>query len=321
MSYRQLAPEQRYQIEAYLGTGMKKSEIAKRIGVHRSTVYREIKRNSNVRLVGYKACPAISAARERHKGKKKHQVEEVTWARVDSLLGIQWSPEQISKRLKLEGLPTVSHETIYLRIYDDKRKGGELYRHLRRRHGYRKRNGKYYKRGGWDTRRFINERPAVVDERSRMGDWEADTIIGSEKKGGILSLVERRSRFCLLKKVPTKAADTVAEALCSKLLPHKDKVLTITSDNGIEFTGHQTIALSLGADFFFADPYSSWQRGTNENTNGLVRQYFPKKTAFAALTDRDIQFVNDRLNNRPRKSLAFRTPNEVFNNHFVALVT
>ena len=196
-----------------------------------------------------------------------------------------------------------------------------MYINLRRRHKYRKRINKYCSRKGWDTRRPISERPAIVDERSRIGDWEADTIIGRERKGGILSLVERRSRYCLLKKIPTKSAQTVAEALCDQLLPVKDKVLTITSDNGIEFTRHQTIAKALDADFFFADPYSSWQRGTVENTNGLVRQYFPKKSDLRLLSETEIQFVNDRLNNRPRKILGFRTPSEVFNNHFVALMT
>lgn len=321
MSYRQLTPEQRYQIEAGLGTGMTKKEIAKWIGVHRSTVYREIGRNSNMRLVGYKACPAERAARERHKQKKKHRIEDRTRARVEELLRIEWSPEQISRRLQLEGYPTVSHETIYQHIFENKRDGGDLYKHLRRRHAYRKPVRKYCKRVGWDTRRPIRERPAIVDERIRVGDWEADTIIGGGRRGAILSLVERRSRFVVLEKVASMSSVTVAEAFINKLLPLKDKVFTITSDNGIEFTRHQTIARSLGADFFFADPYSSWQRGTNENTNGLVRQYFPKKSDFTTLTRTDIQHVCDRLNNRPRKTLAFRTPNEVFTNNFVALIT
>jgi len=319
VSYRQLTQEQRYQIGALLRIGMKGSEIAREIKVDRSTVWREIRRNSTP--YRYNPSRAIRLARERHEWKRKKRINHETWARVEMLLGFEWSPEQISKRLRLEGLPVVSHETIYQYIYQNKRDGGDLYVNLRRRHRYRKRIHKYCKRMGWDTRRPIHERPLIVDERSRIGDWEADTIIGQEKKGGIVSLVERRSRFCLLQKIPTKAADTVAKALCAKLLPHKDKVLTITSDNGPEFMHHQKIALDLDADFFFADPYSSWQRGTVENTNGLVRQYFPKKSAFAALTECDIQLVNDRLNNRPRKSLGFRTPNEVFYNHFVALVT
>lgn len=319
MSYRQLTQEQRYQIGACLRIGMKRSEIASEIKVHRSTVSREIGRNSTP--YRYNPSRAIRAARERHEDKRKHRIDGATWARVERLLETEWSPEQISDRLKVEGLPTVSHETIYLHIYRDKRGGGVLYTNLRRRHAYRKRIHKYCKRVGWDSRRPIAERPAVVESRSRLGDWEADTIIGREKKGGILSLVERRSRFCLLQKVPTKSSDTVAEAVCTKLLPFKDKVFTITSDNGPEFIRHQRIAHTLNADYFFADPYSSWQRGTVENTNGLVRQYFPKKTGFTAVSDSDIQFVNDRLNNRPRKSLGFRTPNEVFFNHFVALIT
>jgi len=319
MSYRQLTQEKRYQIGAFLGIGMKRSEIARQLNVDRSTVWREIKRNSTPHR--YNPSRAIRLARERHESKRKRGIDGRTWVIVDRLLRLTWSPEQIAERLKVEGLASVSHETIYRHIYQNRQEGGDLYIYLRRRHTYRKRIHKYCSRKGWDTRRPICERPSVVDQRSRIGDWEADTIIGRERKGGILSLVERRSRYCLLKKVPTKSAQTVAEAVCSSLLPVKDKVLTITSDNGVEFMRHQAIADALDADFFFADPYSSWQRGTNENTNGLVRQYFPKKTDFTNLSESDVQFVADRLNNRPRKSLLFRTPYEVFNNHFVALIT
>ena len=320
MSYRQLTQGQRYQIWACLRIGMKRSWIAKEIGVHRSTITRELRRNESGRWK-YNPSRACRMARERHEGKRKHRINAMVWTMVEKLLGLGWSPEQISERLKIEGLRSVAHETIYRHIYQNKQAGGALYIYLRRRHKYRKRINKYCSRKGWDTRRPISERPAIVDERSRIGNWEADTIIGRERKGGILSLVERRSRYCLLKKIPTKSAQTVAEALCDQLLPVKDKVLTITSDNGIEFTRHQTIAKALDADFFFADPYSSWQRGTVENTNGLVRQYFPKKSDLRLLSETEIQFVNDRLNNRPRKILGFRTPSEVFNNHFVALMT
>lgn len=320
MSYRQLTQGQRYQIWACLRIGMKRSWIAKEVGVHRSTITRELRRNESGRWK-YNPSRAARFARERHREKRKYRIDKVTWARIESLLKMEWSPEQISERLKLEELMSVSHETIYRHIYRDKEEGGDLYVFLRRRHKYRKRIHKYCSRNGWDTRRPISERPAVVELRERLGDWEADTIIGRERCGGIISLVERRSRYCLLQKVPTKSAQTVAEAVCHQLLPVKDKVLTITSDNGIEFTRHQTIAKVLDADFFFADPYSSWQRGTNENTNGLVRQYFPKKTDFTGLSDSDISFVTNRLNNRPRKVLAFKTPNEVFNNRFVALIT
>ena len=320
MSYRQLTPGQRYQICACLRMRMRRSEIAKEIGVHRSTITRELRRNESGRWK-YNPSRAAAMTRERHECKRKHRIDEGTWGRVESLLALEWSPEQISKRLKLEALASVSHETVYRHVYRDKQEGGELYKHLRRRHKYRKRIHKYCSRKGWETRRPISTRPSIVDTRSRLGDWEADTIIGHGHSGAILSLVERRSRLCLLQKLPGMSPQRLAEAACTQLMPHKDKVFTITSDNGIEFTRHQMIAEALDADFFFADPYSSWQRGTNENTNGLVRQYFPKKTPFDAVSDTHIRFVTNRLNNRPRKVLGFRTPNEVFNNHFVALIT
>ena len=320
MSYRQLTQEQRYQIGASLRIGMKKSEIAREVKVHKSTISREIGRNGSGRW-GYNSSRAVALARERHRRKRKRRIDEATWVRVEKLLTLEWSPEQISKRLRVEGLPTLSHETIYRHIYQNKQEGGFLYTYLRRRHRYRKRIHKYCSRKGWDTRRPISERPTIVETRSRLGDWEADTIIGGQRRGAILSLVERRSRLCLLQKVAATSARLVADAVCDQLLRVKDKVLTITSDNGIEFTRHETIASRLAADFFFADPYSSWQRGTNENTNGLVRQYFPKKSVFTLLSDSDIHFVADRLNNRPRKCLGFRTPSEVFENSFVALIT
>ena len=294
--------------------------IAKEVGVHKSTITRELRRNESGQRT-YNPNRAYRMAYERHKFKRKYRIDCQTWAMVERLLGLEWSPEQISMRLRLEGLRSVSHQTIYWHVYTDRKKGGNLYRFLRRRHRYRKPIHKYCSRKGWDTRRPISERPAIVETRERLGDWEADTIIGRERCGGILSLVERRSRYCLLQKITTKSPQTVAEAMCDQMLPVKDKVLTITSDNGFEFRRHQTIANTLDADFFFADPYSSWQRGTNENTNGLVRQYFPKKTDFSPLSNDDIQHVTHRLNNRPRKVLAFRTPYEVFNNRFVALIT
>jgi transposase, IS30 family len=319
MSYRQLTQEQRYQIGAGLKMGMSKSLIAKEVQVDRTTVWREIKRNSTPHR--YNPSRAIRLTRERHERKRKYRIDEATWSLVGKLLRRGWSPEQISKRLALEGYRAVSHETIYRHVYRNKREGGDLHTCLRRRHTYRNRMHKYRCRKGWDTRRPIHERPAVVETRSRIGDWEADTIVGRKQQGGILSMVERKSRYCVLHKVATKSAAAVADVICTSLLPIKSRVLTITSDNGLEFTRHQTISEQLGADFFFADPYSSWQRGTNENTNGLVRQYFPKRTDFAAVPAEAIRDVADRLNNRPRKVLNFRTPDEVFNNRFVALIS
>ena len=188
MSYRQLTWEQRYQIWALLKIGTKRSEIAKEIGVHKSTVSRELTRNESGRWK-YNPSRAMRMAHERHEDKRKHRIDGQTWAMVERLLGLEWSPEQISKRLKIEGLRSVSHQTIYCHIYQNRLEGGNLYVYLRRRHKYRKRIHKYCSRKGWDTRRPISERPAIVELRSRLGDWEADTIIGREKKGGILSLV------------------------------------------------------------------------------------------------------------------------------------
>lgn len=320
MGYVQLTQKQRYQIEVLYRRGIRRSEIASEIGVHKSTITRELKRNGSGRW-NYNSSRAVRFARERHASKRKHRISPEVWARVESLLAQQWSPEQISGRLKLEGFAGLSHETIYLYVYRDKQKGGELYRHLRRRHRYRKRIHKYCKRGFKEPRRPISERPPVVDERSRIGDWEADTIIGAGRRQAIVSLVERKSLYCLLEKVSTKSAEAVRDAIRQKLLPIKNLVITMTSDNGTEFALHKEIADSLDADFFFADPYSSWQRGTNENTNGLVRQYFPKKSDFSIVPDHLVDQVNYRLNNRPRKTLGFRTPTEVLFNQNVALMT
>jgi len=190
MSYRQLTLEQRYQIGANLRMGMKVSEIAKEINVHKSTISRGIRRNGSGSWK-YNPSRAIALTRERHGTKRKHRIDSQTWARVDSLLRLELSPEQISNRLVVEGFPTVSHETIYHHIYQNKREGGDLYMHLRRRHKYRKRIHKYCKRTGWDTRRPINERPAIVGSRSRLGDWEADTIIGGQRRGAMKTVDER----------------------------------------------------------------------------------------------------------------------------------
>lgn len=199
MSYRQLTLEQRYQIGAGLRMGMKRSEIAKEVEVHRSTITRELRRNASGRW-RYNPSRAYRMARDRHDGKRKHRIDTTTWETVEKLLRIGWSPEQISRRLELEsgGERRISHETIYRHVYRDKRDGGDLHRYLRRQHTYRNRIHKYRSRKGWDTRRPIAERPAMVDERSRIGDWEIDTIVGRKQKGGIVSLVERRSRYCLL---------------------------------------------------------------------------------------------------------------------------
>ena len=183
----------------------------------------------------------------------------------------------------------------------------------------RKRYGKMERRGQIPNRLFIEDRPAIVDERKRIGDWEADTIIGKNHRQAIVSIVERKTGLTLIKKVERKTSKAVSQAMIDLLKPYKNKVRTITSDNGKEFAGHEEIAKKLKADFYFAHPYASWERGTNENTNGLIRQYFPKNRDFTTITKKEINFAMERLNNRPRKRLGYRTPNQVFFKSGVAL--
>jgi IS30 family transposase len=248
------------------------------------------------------------------------RIQSATWALVESLLLQQWSPEQISGRLTLEQHESVSHEHIYQRISADKRAGGQLYLNLRCQKKRRKRYGQRDRRGQLPGRRSISERPKIVEAKRRLGDWEADTIIGQNHRQAIVSLVERKSKLTRLAKVTRNTAAAVQRELTAQL--ESLTVKTITSDNGREFAHHQRIAQQLGADFYFAHPYSSWERGVNENTNGLVRQYFPKKSDFSKITDRQLKKAVERLNNRPRKTLGYKTPNEVFfKQPLVALTT
>ena len=312
-SYAQLTQEQRYHIYAHKKTGQfTQSEIAAMLGVHKSTISRELSRNRGGR--GYRPRQAHEVATARRRSRAKPRISPETWGLVESFLRLDLSPEQVSGRLKMERGLSISHERIYQHIYADKRDGGDLYKHLRCQKRRRKRYGKYSRRGIIPDRVGIELRPAVVDARRRIGDWEADTIIGKGHHQAIVSLTERKSMFTLLKKVPQKTAELVEDAAVKLLGPIKRAVHTITSDNGTEFAAHKTIAEKLKAAFYFAHPYHAWERGTNENANGLVRQYFPKNHDFKTITDEQINFVMDRLNNRPRKKLGFLTPKEVFYN-------
>lgn len=318
MNYTQLTRGQRYQISILLKAGHKQTSIAALVACHKSTISRELRRNCGPR--GYYPLSADKAAHKRHREAYQPRITAETWQQVELLLGQQWSPEQIAGRLKLEQQPTVSHERIYLYIYADKRRGGTLHSHLRSQKKQRKRYSGYIRRGQIPNRVSIDERPTIVASKGRFGDWEADTIIGTRHKGGILSIVERKSKLTRLRKLATKAAAEMKYACVALLAPLAARVHTITVDNGKEFCDHKHIAARLEARIYFAHPYASWERGLNENTNGLVRQYFPKKYEFARISDKDLQQVEDLLNNRPRKTLGYRTPNEVFfKEHSVAL--
>lgn len=308
--YTQLTQEQRYQIYALMKVELNQSEIAAIVGVHKSTVSRELRRNRG--LKGYRPKQAHLLAVNRRHDKAKPRISPQDWRRVERLLREDWSPEQISLWLAQEEQIFISHEWIYQHVLENKRRGGELYRHLRCQKPRKKRYGVYDRRGQLPNRVSIDERPAIVEHRTRLGDWELDTIIGKARKQAIVSLTERKSRLTLIAKVPTQEADGVRDAVLTLLSPLSAHVHTITSDNGKEFARHESIAEALDADFYFAHPYASWERGLNENTNGLIRQYFPKGCDFTAITDKDIQRVTDKLNNRPRKCLGMKTPNQVF---------
>ena len=309
-SYKQLTQEQRYGIYSLIKTGCNQTEIANVIGVHKSTVSRELRRNYGER--GYRYQQAQRKAIDRRKDKIPLRINRETWTMIEALVGEDWSPEQISGWMKLEMNISVSHEWIYHHILLDKQSGGQLYRHLRCRKKRKKRYGSNDRRGEIKNKVSIDERPAVVEAKERIGDWEADTIIGKQHKQALVSLIERKSRFSLIYKVERKTSDQVTEAISQLLLPIKQYVHTVTSDNGKEFAGHEILAKKLDTDFYFAHPYSSFERGLNENTNGLIRQYFPKDRDFTTITTEEIIRTIKKLNNRPRKCLGFKTPNHVF---------
>lgn len=316
MDYKHLTEEERYQIDDLRREGFNQEEIAQKIGRSPSTLSRELKRNKGER--GWRPRQAQLKAVERLAARganNANKVSNAAWQYAEKhLTEDQWSPEQIAGRAALDGRETISHETIYQRILDDKRAGGDLYTHLRCKKKRKKRYGSARSmRGSIPNRVDIDQRPAVVDSRKRTGDWEGDTIIGSHVRGSVIaSMVERKSRFTVLAKAKNKTAAAVTKSINHRMAPIAEMVHTVTLDNGKEFSLHEELASALNADVYFAKPYHSWERGLNENTNGLVRQYFPKKVPFDKLTEHDLQRVARKLNNRPRKCLGYKTPIEVF---------
>ena len=317
MIYTHLTREERYQIQALLRAGLTRAAIARQLKRSPSTIYREIARNRCRN--GYWPNPANKLARRRLR-KRAHsnvrRVDQAVWEMALRYLQKEWSPEQIAGLMrKAQGAPGISHETIYRKIYAQIRAGATLAHYLRFSHPKRrrrKRANRNQSRYGHALRTRIDQRPAIVAERSRLGDWEGDTIIGANQQQAIVTWVERRTGFLLMAKVERKTSDAVCKASIGLLRRHRQNVHTLTTDNGTEFARHIQLSKALDAPSYFADPYASWQRGTVENTNGLIRQYFPKKKRFEFITEKDIQFVMERLNQRPRKRLNYRTPYEVF---------
>ena len=315
MSNKHLTHGERSTIAALKRKNRSITYIAKTLDRAASTISRELRRNS---------CPngSYAAAAAHHCAKSRaasascraSRIEPERWEYVEKYLTQdQWSPEQLSHRMKRDGLKPLSHEGIYKYLLRDKARGGSLHIHLRHKlRSYRRRGSPRERRGRIPNQRMIDNRPQVVEERTRFGDYEMDTVIGSASGGEVLvTMVERRSRHTLVLKAENKSALAVTTAIITAMLPYRGNIHTLTYDNGKEFAKHALIDEILGSTGYFAHPYHSWERGLNENTNGLIRQYFPKRTDFSKVTDAQIEEVREKLNNRPRKCLGWRTPNEV----------
>jgi transposase, IS30 family len=312
--YHHLTYEERCQIYTLLKRGDSHSSIAEQLDVHRSTIFRELKRNTGRKGYRFRQAQEITNERRQIASGTPKKMNEAVIAIVKEKLSLQWSPEQISGWMKLQGTSKdISYETIYRFIWKDKHDGGVLHKQLRHRgKKYNKRGSNKAGRGCIPGRIDIRERPAIVEEKTRLGDIELDTIQSAGHTGAIVSMVDRASKLTKLVKVSGSTAEEVTAAIIKRLDPIKDFVYTLTADNGKEFASHFQISTSLDASFFFATPYHSWERGLNEHTNGLVRQYFPKGSSFAEITQKDVLAVENLLNNRPRKVLGYQTPAEVF---------
>ena len=309
MNYTQMTEIERYQIKAYLTAGYTQKAIGYELNRTPSTISRELKRNKGLR--GYRPQQAQRLANERKQRHSHLKISDTTWQIIVSLLKEDWSPEQINGWLNHSGQQSVSIEWIYHYILTDKKAGGELYRHLRCQKKRRKRYGSVDKRGQIKNRVSIDERPAIVDTRQRVGDWEMDLIIGRIGGSVLMTAVERKTRYTVIGFAPNKTAEKVKDCIIDVMGPLASLVKTQTYDNGKEFALHEAIATALEASSYFAHPYHSWERGLNENTNGLIRQYAPKGASFDEMKPEYVITMMEKLNNRPRKCLDFKTPNQV----------
>ena len=305
-----LTREERYTIEQMRKEGYPQARIAECLGRDPGTISREINRNSGQR--GYRHQQAQRKAQDRRfASRRRLKFTPPMQALVESYLRDDLSPEQVTGLMRRNGEETVSHERIYQHVYDDYRRGGSLYKHLRQcRKKRRKRLGRQDRRGRIQNRVSIEERPEVVEKRFYYGDWEADLVEGANRDGYLLTLVERKSGHLLMCPLGSKKADEVTTAIIVELWPFVGKVRSLTMDNGKEFSGHQTVSAILQTPVYFAHPYASWERGTNENTNGLIRQYLPKGTSFENLDLALCKRIERKLNERPRKRLDFAAPSE-----------
>ncbi len=316
MSYKHLTLKERYHMHAYRSAGYSQKEIAEQLGVHPSTISREIKRGTGLGGV-YFPFGSDNRAKERQKKKSQQANLKLTQEMlllIYHYLKKDYSPEQIVATLAQKHNSSISYVTIYSHIHHDKFRNGTLYLHLRQKGRRRKKYGTGRK-NRIKERVSIEQRPSIVDDKIRIGDFEADTIIGKGRQGAIVTIVDRKSMYLKLSSPVNKKSTIVAHEMVRLLAPYKQKVHTITTDNGLEFAAHKSISEKLKCDYYFCHPYSSWERGLNENINGLIRQYIPKGSSFDHLTLKEIQKIENKLNHRPRKSLGWKTPYEVFHEH------
>ncbi len=313
--YHQITSEERYSVGLLRQGGLRPAAIAGVLGRHRSSISRELQRNATHHDGSYR--PQLAhwyATGRRSRSRRNTQFTPADWARVEALVREDWSPEQIAGRLRREGVLTISHESIYRRVWADKRAGGDLFRHFRGAQKLkRKRYGAYDSRGRLAGKRPIATRPPGAEHRSRFGHWEGDTVLGAGQAGPcVLTLVERKSGYLVLGKLEQRTAPFVNQRAERLISAQPRLVRTITVDNGTEFHSYEALEARVPTKFYFATPHHAWERGTNENTNGLLRQYLPKGASMAHLTQPDCNRLAAKLNRRPRKRLSYRTPEEVY---------
>ena len=314
MNYRQLTPEERYLLAALRRQGLNNSQIARSLGRHRSTVCREVRRNSTRADGHYRAFTAQERTQGRRpRSRRNRRFSAADFATIDELLRRQWSPEQVSGHLARSGLLSISDETIYRHVGRDKKMGGLLHTHLRgARERRRKRYGSYDSRGRLAGKRPISERPPGVETRQQAGHWEIDTVMGGGSKDCVVSLVERQSGLLLIGELADRTTASLNRRVIRLIRRDEGAFETVTADNGTESHDYKGIEARTQALFYFARPYRSWERGSNENANGLIRQYLPKGVSLAGLSQHQCNAIARRLNLRPRKRLGFRTPLECF---------
>ncbi len=318
-SYNQPTYDVRCQIYTLNKIGMSQNKIAKEPHVNQSTISRERLRNAGKRGYRYKQAHK-RAIESRSNAYKSLKMTDNMKALIEEKIQLDWSPEQIYGWLTRENKPRISYQTIYKHIWADKRCGGLLFQHLRRKGKAYPHRNKDKQAGSFIKNRVsIDEQLPIVDEKIRVGDWEIDLIIGAKHSGALLTIVERKTRFAVSKQINDKSSKTVTTATIELLTPYKEAVLTITADNGKEFAYHEEVSEVLECGYYFADPYCSWQRGLNENTNGLLRQYWPKGTDLKRVTQQEVSNVLLKLNNRPRKKLKYDMPAKLMAEHMVAV--